>query len=562
MRLLDLRPFLMALLGAACAAQIIQPPDVVDRTLSNGVKVLMVERPGIGAVRASIFIQGGRAATGDLSPAAADLLARSLFRRQPPAREEKELELPLRQEGTAFEALRLERIRQARRPDRAPSPELPNLQAMHRAALAAIQDRMKASDAWDDLDALGASRRSWEAAADYLATGVDLPADHVGAWCRLEATLLAQPGLARFPLERERLLVEMDSGKPPCASSLSVLLSMALAGRPYAQAAEFNRSDVESLTLADLKALGRRLLVPGRITLVLVGDFRNEVLLPALERAFGALGKGSDAPPPRTFRDDDPMNALESPAGRKLLVSTTGETRILAGWRIPPANHPDWPALRALAQILAGSPSSRLNQALLASRGVASSLTLTPGVPGERDVNLLVVDAEPAPGHSLAELEQAIQGEVLRLQREPLPEAEVRRAQVQMEVLQIQVQEDAAALARALGMAQCQGGDWRLAFRALSAARDLRPSDIQAAARTYLVPGRMTLATFGPDPLLLPMDQTEGRLLQVLTTLVQRRMTDPVEAQGVLREALRQLRMLSSAERAQTLKLLEAQVAP
>ncbi len=153
-------------------------------------------------------------------------------------------------------------------------------------------------------------------------------------------------------------------------------------------------------------------------------------------------------------------------------------------------------------------------------------------------------------------------GEILRLQREPLPEAEVRRAQVQLEGIQIQVQEDAATLAGVLGKAHCQGGDWRLAFRALSAARDLRPSDVQAAARTYLVPSRMTLAQFGPDPLLLPLDQTESRLVQVLNALVQRRLSDPVEAQGVLREALRQLRMLSPGERLQTLKLLEAQVTP
>jgi len=289
----------------------------------------------------------------------------------------------------------------------------------------------------------------------------------------------------------------------------------------------------------------------------------NETLLPVLERTFGTLGKGVQPVEAGTpFRDDDPVSSLESPAGRRLFVSTTGETRVLFGWRIPPANHPDGPAVRALAQILAGSPSARLIQGLVTTRGLARTLTLTPGVPGERDVNLLTIDAEPAAGHSLAELEQAIEGEVLRLQREPLPEAEVRRAQVQLEALQIQVQEDAAVLVRTLGVAHCQGGDWRLAFRALSVGQTLRPSDLQNAARTYLVPSRVTIAQFGPDPLLLPMDRTEARLVQVLSALVQRRLPDPVEAQGVLREALRQLRMLSSGEREQTLRLLEAQVAP
>jgi len=563
MRLLDPRPFLFLLLGALCAAQTVQPPEVADRNLGNGLKVLMVERPGTGAVRAGLFLQAGRAATGFLTPAAADLLARSLFRQVMPGRLEQDLDLPLRQEGAAFEALRLERLRQARRPDRAPSPELSNLQAMHRTALEAIQAKLAPEEAWDDVDALGGTRRTWEVAADYIAYGVDLPAGELVPWCALEARHLAQPSLARFPLEREQMLLELDGGNPPCAPSLSVLLSMALAGRPYAQASEFRRSDVEALTLEELRAFCRRVLVPERLALVLVGDFRQETLLPVLERTFGAVGKGTPfleegAP----FRDDDPVNALESPAGRRLMVSTTGETRVILGWRIPPATHPDWMALRALSQILAGSPSARLTQDLVATRGLASTLTLDMGVPGERDMNLLVINAEPGRGHALAELEQAIEGEVLRVQREPLPEVEVRRAQVQLEALQIRAQEDAGILVRTLGVAQCQRGDWRMAFRSLGGAQSLRPSDLQAAARTYLVPSRMTLARFGPDPLLLPMDRTEERLLQVLTALVQRRLNDPVQAQEVIREALRQLRMLSASEREQTLKLLEGQVAP
>lgn len=560
MRALLTSTLLLASLGAS--AQTVQPPDVTDRTLGNGVKVLMVERPGTGAVRAGVFIRGGRARAGELSPGAADLLARTLFRRLPPASLDKDLDLILRQEDAAFEALRLERLREARRPDRTPSSELPGLEAMHRTALAAIQDRLVASDAWDDLDALGGTHRSLEVAADHVGFGIDVPAAKLVDWFRIEANHLAKPFLGRFPLERERLLQELDAGNPPCPPTLSVLLSMSLAGRPYAQACEFQRRDVEALTLPELRGLAGQFLVPGRMTLVLVGDFRKDALLPDLEATFGSLRGPQAEAPAASYRDDDTGGGLESPAGRRLFVSTTGDTRVLFGWRIPPASHPDGPALRALAQILAGSPSARLIQGLVTTRGLAKTLTLRVGVPGERDMNLLVIDAEPAAGHAPAELQQAIEGELLRLQREPLPEAEVRRAQTQLESAEILLQEDAAALARALGVAQCELGDWRMAFHALTAGRNLRPGEIQAAARTYLNPSRQTVAQFGPDPLLQPQDRTEARLLQVLSALVQRRLTDPVQAQEVVREAIRQLRMLSGGEREQTLKLLEAQVNP
>jgi hypothetical protein len=81
-------------------------------------------------------------------------------------------------------------------------------------------------------------------------------------------------------------------------------------------------------------------------------------------------------------------------------------------------------------------------------------------------------------------------------------------------------------------------------------------------ARTYLVPARATIAQLGPDPLLLPRDRTETRLLQVLTALLESKLGNSAQAQAVLREALRQMRMLSPKEREQTLKLLESQVRP
>ena len=560
---------LPALVGTLSMAQGLRLPEVSERTLANGIKVLLVERPGLGAVHAAVFIKGGRANTGVLPPAAADLLARTLFRRALPEALEPALEPVLGQEAGAFEALRLDRLARARLPEGAQagaSPDLPSLRALEEAARTSLWKPLGPLETWDPLDTMGATGRSLDVSADYLAHGLDLPVQALLPWCRLEAARLRHPPMARFPLERDRLTLEIDAGSPPSPAALSVLLAMALSGRPYALAAEFHRSQVESLTWKDMETYATWAVVPENTTLVLVGDLKTALVVPQLERTFGLLPKGpggqghwEGAP---VFQASDAVSSVESPGGRRLLVSTTGDSRVFFGWRIPPANHPDWAALRVLSQILGGSPSARLLQNLVETRGLARRLTVRMGVPGRRDVNLLVIEAEPAEGHSLDELEQAIQGEVLRLQREPLSELEVRQAQLQLEAAETLVQEDAAALAMALGAAQCQGGDWRLAFRALEANGRVQPAEIQRVARTYLVPPRVTIAQLGPDPLLLPMDRTENRLLQVLTALVQRKLGDPAQAQAVLREALRQLRMLSPGEREQTLKLLESQVNP
>jgi predicted Zn-dependent peptidase len=569
MRLALPRLALAALLGVAAAAQSVRLPQVFESTLASGIRVMVVERPGTGAVHVEMFIRGGRANTGGLPPAAADLLARTLFRRNIPLALEPQLEPLLEREGGAFEALRLSRLAQARLPEGMQplaSPDTASLAALEQVAMAALMRQLDPMEAWDALDSLGATGRDLQVTADYLSTGMDLPLAALGSWCRITADLLKIQPMGRYPVERERLSQEIKEGSPPSPPSLSVLLAMALSGRPYALAAEFPLSQVESLTWKELQAYARWAVAPENICLVLVGEVHPAAVLPQLNGTFGTLPRAAGGQVhwegPQMYQADDPVSSMESPGGRRLLASTTGDTRIFFGWRVPPANHPDGSALRALAQILGGAPSARLNQKLLAGRGIARQVTVRLGVPGRRDVNLMVIEAEPGEGHSLDELEQAIQDEILRLQREPLTDQEVRQAQVQLEVDEVIVQEDARTLARALGAAQCQGGDWRLAFRALEADGKLKASEIQRVARTYLVPARASIAQFGPDPLLQPMDRTESRLLQVLTALLQRRLGDSAQAQVVLREALRQLRMLSPREREQTLRLLETQVKP
>ena len=557
--------FFAPLLALALGAQSVQFPDVLEGTLSNHMKILMVERPGTGSVHAEIFIQGGRVDTGGLPPAAADLLARTLFSRLVPAEMEKDLAPFLRQEGGAFEALRLETLRLGRMPGGAPSQESQTFKAMHEQALAAIVEKLQPLEIWDPLDAIGATRRETWVEADFLSHGLDVPIAQFLAWCQLEAGCLKRLPLGRFPLERQRLAREIDAGTPPSPPALSFLLATALSGHPYAQAGDFKKSSVEALTLEDLNSYAAALVVPEHLTLVLVGDVKRDALMPALERTFGGLSNGRLSPrkePSTRFNLDDPAGPLYAPGGRRLTVSTLGQPLLYLGWQVPPANHPDGPALQALAQVLGVSRSSRLQQKLLGPRGVARKLTLKRGVPGERDGNLMLIEAEPAQGRSLEELEQAIQGEVLRLQREPVSESEVRRAQVEMGSSQLMLQEDAAVLAHALGAAHCYGGDWKLGFRALEAGREMLPADIQAAARTYLVPARSTLAQLGPDPLLVPLDRTESRILQLLTALIQHKLGGEAQAQNTLREAMRQMHMLSSVEREQTLKLLEIQVRP
>lgn len=546
---------LAPLLATAAFAQ---APEVREHRCANGFQVLCVERPGAGSFHARIVIRGGRADTGTLPGAAALLLTRTLFGRLLPEEigPAQGFEALLTQEEGIFEALRLERIRKARQKGGEDSPEALALAQLGAQHLDELRRRVEASASRDPLEALGATRREATSGADAIAFSLDLPIQAFEPWCRLERQHLQRMDLFRFPLERERLMRELGKGELEDEEALSALLGTAFSGHPYAQACDLQRESLEGISWSELRAFARGLCSPDRMTLLLVGDVRLAAAVPVLESTFGAL----PVIPERPGRQSDRSVELPKAAGyRRLQVSTGGDSHVFMAWRIPAANHPDAPALQVIAQALGAGKGSRLVRKIQEERGLASRLTVRTGVPGGRDPSLLLIEARPSEGHGLAELEESIQGEMLRIQREGFSEEEIRGALRQMEAEALRVQEDAASLARSLGCAVVQSGDWRQAFRAQSLGREFTPEAIQTVARHYLVPAQGITALLGADPLLAPRDLLEEKLGKILTILVQRRLEDPAQAVTVVRETLRQLRMLSVLEREQTLKLLTAQ---
>lgn len=521
-------------------------PDVQERRLDNGARVLLVERPGLGAVRAQVFLVGGKADTGSLPSPAADLLARCLF--GPPmdgeAKAPGDLEALLKWEEGVHESLRNDLLKRARQPNLPQDTESRDLELVHRQLL----DRFrKLATGPDPMDAMGASRREIRVEADLVSCGADLPVSALGAWSDHLAGRLKEPLLARFPLERLRMIEAQDPESESLRRTMDVVLSTALPGQPYAQAAFLEPPAIEGLTWTAMRGYAKRAVGSERIVVVLVGDVHMASVLPTMQATFGTLGAG---PADGSLREDATMALPGGTGGRRIQVNMHGENRLFMGWRIPPRTHPDGQALQVLAQMLAGGELSRLN------------VRVRTHVPGGRDPSLLLVDGVAGMNLGLSGLEQAIRSEVIRLQRGNFKDGEIRRAQRLVEAAQVVDQEDAAELADGLGRAQCQGGDWRLAFRALQVKRDLAPQEIQGAALTYLVSDQSVLVMLEPDPILQPQDQVEVETARVLTRILEARLENPGKVEAVVREALRQLRMLSLREREQTLRLLQSQVKP
>ncbi len=545
-------PVLITALGLQ--AQVPRASEVQERRLANGARLLLVERRGPTAFQATLVFQGGRAEETPATAGATDLLAWALYGTTwpedlEPGKAQASLEALLKQEEGLLEALRLERLRLRRDP--AATTQLASLAASLGEVQARLQALCSSSPLADAYTARGGRQRA-EATADALVAQTELPQEAFEFWCKTEAQRLRSMQLSRFAQARASLTTEL---RIKGIQGMALLRGAALPGHPYGRDLADYLPALEALRWSELRAYAHRALRPDRLTIILIGSFNLESALPLVEHHLGSL----PLPP-----DGEEAVLPEIPADlgdRKVQAALEGGRRFLAGWRIPPRNHPDHLALRMAAQLLGGGQSSRLQARLARQKGLVQLAEVNLDVPGGRFPGLLVVDLKPADGHSLAEVEAALHSEILRLQQEPIPQEEWQRALAMLEADHLRILDEPSALARALGMAWAEAGDWRSMELDIQRLRLLAPEAVQAAARAWLTPSHRTKVLLEPTP-GASQDPVEKELTRVLKALAAIRIQDLAQREQLVAEGIRQLRMLNPEERLRTLKLLAAQLPP
>lgn len=351
----------------------------------------------------------------------------------------------------------------------------------------------------------GVKRRGgmWNAftSYDYTAYYEVLPAQHLAFAFEVEADRMVGMTFDPDLTVRERgIIVSEREGAEnhPSFWLNEAFMAAAFQVLPYRHAIIGSKDDIRATTAEALAAHYRRYYRPSNASLVVVGDVDAEQVLRLAERHFGPLPAGEPVERP----------ALAEPgqeAERRLTVRRPGPHPILqAGYRIPEAAHADQPALTVLAALLSGSSSatgaamgrsSRLHRRL-----IDTGLAVAAGayVRSLQYAGLFMLSAAPAPSVSLAELEEALFGEVERLREGEVSEEEFVRAKKQLRASWLYTLESAMNQAVLLGSTALTRGVERF-DRALEDLEAVTPADVLRVARTYLDPRRRTVAHFVPE---------------------------------------------------------------
>ncbi|HEU5310150.1 MAG TPA: pitrilysin family protein [Candidatus Eisenbacteria bacterium] len=317
-------------------------------------------------------------------------------------------------------------------------------------------------------------------AKDRLEIAMDIEADRM-----VNASIPEEEHRLEMTVVRSELERNEDN---PHRALYQETFAQAFQAHPYHWPTIGWRTDVEQITTEEIRDYYRLHYVPNNAIAVVVGDVPAERALDLVEKHFGGIAMGPEPPPVRI---------VEAPqrGERRFKLRKPGDTRyLMVSWRNPALVHPDNYALDVLSMILGHGRTSRLYRALVEGQ---LATEVDAGNETARDPFLLIARATVAPGATLDQVEQGLYREVERLQREPVTDAELKRAKRQVEASFVYAKDSIRSLAQQLGYFETVA-TYRYLETYLDHVQAVGPDEVQRAARAYLTEETRTVGLYDP----------------------------------------------------------------
>ena len=336
---------------------------------------------------------------------------------------------------------------------------------------------------------------------DYTAYYQNLAADRLEISFELEAERMRNLKLAEKEFLKELEVVKeerrMRTDDNPQALTFERFNVAAYEASPYRNPVIGWPSDLDDMTVDDLRNWYRRWYAPNNATLVVAGDVDPEQVFALAEKHFGPLAAEEIS---TTKHRLEPEQIGE----KRIVVKTPAkEPYLIMGWKTPAIGHgdEDWEpyALEMLASVLDGGSSARFDRELVRRDRVAaaadasySAFTRLPG--------MLLLDAVPATGKSVEDVEHAFMAQVERVQTELVAEDELKRIRTKLVAGKVFEKDAVLSMARQYGQMESIGLGWQIVDAYVDKLAAVTPEQIKAVAGKYLTADNLTVAVLEPQP--------------------------------------------------------------
>ncbi|MFT4059057.1 MAG: pitrilysin family protein [Legionella sp.] len=326
-------------------------------------------------------------------------------------------------------------------------------------------------------------------AASQLATSFKLEAD------RMNNLLLDPNEFAKEikVIQEERRLRTDDN---PQALAFERFLATAHLSAPYSHPVIGWMSDLQQMTVDDVKKWYETYYAPNNATLVVVGDVQSDAVHHLASQYFGDLPK--KLIPER-------KQQLEPPGLGKKIVHVQSNAKlpiVVLGYTVPGLNTAQKTyepyALELIAGILDAGDSSRFAKNLIRGKHIANGASTYYNLYTRYQTQFIVYGA-PTEDQNIHNLEKSLVNELNDLKKNPVSEKELQRVKNQIIAQKIYEKDSIFGQANELGLLETVGLGWKKAQEYTQAINSITAEQIQQTAQRYFQEKNMTVAELEPE---------------------------------------------------------------
>ena len=491
-----------------------QKVPVKEHFLSNGMKVLLVERHDAPAVSGGWVARVGSANERPGITGIAHLFEHMMFKGTPTIgtkNYKKDLEIidaqekvrdGMRAEERKMRAMwRRGEITDLQDPDQKTKrwkeleQEFKKLVAEHRKVIVKNEfDRIYTAN--------GGSSMNAYTSYDHTAYFITVPSNKLELFMWMESGRLLNPVFREFYAERDVVFEErrMRTESTPIGKFTESFNSLFWESHPYSWPIIGWPSDIPAISKAQADEFYATYYAPQNLTLILVGDFQSKEALVQAEKYFGRIKKGA--------REAPDVVTLEMPqkAEKRFYAEAETNPNVDIYYHTPAFGHKDTYALRVLAQVL-HTRTGRLHKQLVLKDKLATDTWAW--TRGRKYAGELNIGAEVAEGRTLEETEKALYMQLEKLKNEPVPAKEMQKVKNNFAAGEYRRLSSNHPIMMAIMRAEGTGG-WRAINEAGPKLQAVTAADIQRVAKKYFTKENRAVAIYkrkpgtvsGDDPLL------------------------------------------------------------
>jgi predicted Zn-dependent peptidase len=486
------KSFLAAALAVACAGAYAQDlksfeQKITTKVLPNGLTLILCERPEAPVFSYSTFIDAGDVNDPSGESGLAHMFEHLAFKgtSEIGTTDYAAEKVALAKVETANDAYEAEYRKAVGRDEK----KLAALKKAFKEAEAEAHKYVVPNQFTGVAERNGASGLNAETGLDNTMYFWSMPENRLELWAWLESSRLADAVPREFYKERDVVLEErrMRTDSSPQGRLVEQFLATAYVAHNYGRSSIGWPSEVSQITATEAMAFHKKYYVGANIVVAVVGDIKASEAMPMLEKYFSRVPAG---PRPEEMTTVEPRQFAE----KTVAIREATQPLYLEGYHRPDYRDPDAAVYDAISDILSNGRVSRLYRSLVRDQQIAVAVEGFSPFPGDKYPGLFCFFAVPAPGHTTAEMREAIHKEIEKLRTAEVSDEELAMFKTRARADLLRGLADNQGLANALSEYQTRYGDWRELFLQLDKVDKVTKAEIRRVASQVFVAGNRTSA--------------------------------------------------------------------